>query len=127
MEFSYRGETLRPSASVDLDSLMAAGGELGDLHDLLARLCGIDTYSYQYEVMEAHEIQFSNATGIAADCLHDGKFDIQRFTQLWQEARELDALQAIAREHLQVDNLNDNEGLKLALLAAYRLGKVHTD
>jgi len=123
IEFSFKGETHTLSATIDLDAAMANNGTLPDLHPLLARLNNIDTYSYLYEVMESHEIGFSNATGLAAEYLRDGVFDGDTFVRRWQEERQLAQLRPIARQHLNIDNLDHHPALQQALLEAYAAGR----
>ncbi len=123
VEFSYQGERHAPSATLDLDVLMEKGAELVDLHALLAGQHGIDTYSYLYEVMEAHELVFSQATGLARHCLHEGQFDLDRFRHLWRQQREMRILDDIAARHLNIADLSKHPQLQAALLAAYEAGK----
>lgn len=123
VEFSYQGETHTPSATIDLDSMMEKGGDLADLHAFLAVQHGIDTYSYLYEVMEAHEPLFDEATGLARQCLKEGQFDMARFRELWRNEHELQLLADIAARHLDIDDLDNNPALKNALLEAYEAGR----
>ena len=122
VEFSYRGEHHTPSATLDLDSMMAGAGKIGGMHRVLAQLNGIDTYSYLYEVMEGYEIQFDEATGVAAECLRDGEFNIVRFEARWREELALSRLREIAERHLEVTDLDQRPALKEALLEAFRAG-----
>jgi len=123
VEFSFKGENYAPAAVLDLDRYLDESGRLPDLHQLIARENGIDTYSYLYEIMESHEIIFDNATGIAAECLVDGVFDVRAFEQRWQEQHRLDVLTPIARRHLNIDRLEQHPDLKAALLDAYLAGR----
>ncbi len=123
VEFSYKGESYAPATVIDLDRCLDANGHLPDLHQMIARANGIDTYSYLYEVMESHEILFEDATGIAAECLHDGDFDAAGFEQRWQEQHHLEILAPIARRHLNIDNLEQHPDLKAALLETYLAGR----
>jgi hypothetical protein len=123
VEFSYQGETYNPKATIDLDGLMQSHGRLPDLHRFLAQQYGIDTYSYLYEVMESHPIEYANASGLALQCLHDGLFDLAAFEQLWHENRDIEVLTQIAHQHLGLDDLQQEPKIKTALLAAYRLGQ----
>ncbi len=123
MEFSFRGETLAPAGRFDLDALMQAEGDLPDFHRLLAKANAIDTYSYLYEAMEVCEIHFANATGLAARCVDQGRFDSARFRTLWREEQEWSGLRDIAERHLQISDLDASPALKAALLEAYELGR----
>lgn len=123
IEFSYQGETYHPKLSIHLDDLMQNHHGLPDLHRYLANQSGIDTYSYLYEVMESHPIVYSNATGLAQQCLVDGQFDLACFEQLWHAQQQTEALSTIAHTHMGVDNLSQHPKLHQALLEAYRLGQ----
>jgi len=122
-QFDFRGETFTPSATIELDQHMAQYGELPDFHQWLAKTNHIDPYSYQYEVLESCELEYSNATGIASDFLQDSHFDVTGFQQHWFAQRRLRQLQEIAHLHLSVDDLEANPALKAALLEAYAAGK----
>jgi hypothetical protein len=122
-QFDFRGETFRPSATLDLDDLMQRDSETLDIHQLLALENDIDLYSYEYEVLESSELEYGKATGLAASFMASGHFDLQGFRKRWQQQREMSGLQAIAERHLGVDDLESQPGLRDALLEAYRLGK----
>jgi hypothetical protein len=121
--FSYKGDDYNLSNIIDLDSMMENQTDSPDFHLILAQQNDIDTYSYLYEVMESHEITFSNAKGIAADCLTNNHIDLQKFRTLWQEQRAVNIVQVIAKEHLDIEDLNQAPQLKTALLAAFLEGK----
>ena len=123
VQFDFKGETYRPSVTLDLDLQMERYGMLPDLHQLLARENRIDPYSYQYEVLESSELAFANATGLAADYLDNGRFDIERFQEQWHAQKHLGLLQEIAREHMGIDDLSSQPALSAALLAAFAAGK----
>lgn len=122
-QFDFRGETFRPTMTLDLNHVMETGMELPDYHHMLAIENGISLYSYEYEVLESSELMFSGAKGLAGDFLQQGRFDFQGFRQCWLEHRELSALQALAQRHLGVDDLSQQPALQEALLEAFRLGK----
>lgn len=123
IEFSFKGETYAPSATIFLDELLEQHERLPPLHAFLAEKHGIDTYSYLYEVMQEEEIIFSNAQGLAAGFLNDGAFDAEAFAMHWQESRILGQLQEISRRELEIDDLEQHPALKKALFQAYHAGK----
>ena len=123
IEFSFQGKGYSPTATIDLDIIMAKSGSLPDLHRTLALQHKIDTYSYLYEAMESYDIHYSNPTGLAEQCLHNGQFDLAAFEQLWREEHETRALADIAQNHLGITDLAAEPKIKQALLEAYRLGK----
>lgn len=123
VQFDFKGEAYRPSATLDLDRQMALHGELPDFYQWLGKAGRIDPYSYQYEVLESCELEFADATGMAAEFLQDGNFDVQGFQQYWFEQRRLGLLQDIARRHMAVEDLEQQPELKAALLEAYEAGQ----
>ncbi|MCU7877932.1 MAG: hypothetical protein KZQ84_14225 [Candidatus Thiodiazotropha sp. (ex Lucinoma borealis)] len=120
--FSFKGEVHTPLATIDLDDCMATNGALPPIHTLLAKLNNIDTYSYQFEVMELADIHYSNARGLATQYLKDGLFNSTGFEVAWQEDQITRLLQPIAINILGIEDLNDHTDLKAALLQAYKLG-----
>jgi hypothetical protein len=122
--FSFKGETYELDSVIDLDGCLGEPGEAPDFHQLLARrAAGIDPYSYLYEVLESHEIEFSEATGIAARHCRDGHFDWARFEQERREERDWQRVRAVAQQTLGARDLDADPKLKAALLAAYRAGQ----
>jgi len=121
--FSFKGETYDLDSVVDLDACLGEPGAAPDFHQLLARAAGIDPYSYLYEVLESHEIEFSDATGVAACSCRDGRFDWARFEQDAAEARDWQAVRAVAQQIMTARDLDADPELKAALLAVYRAGK----
>ena len=127
VEFSFKGESYAPFATIDLDELLEHHGSIPPLHAILAEKHGIDTYSYLYEVMEQAEIVFDNAQELAAEFLINGVFDAEAFAARWQENRILVRLQAIAASELGIDHLEQHQALKNALFQAYYAGKRSVD
>ncbi len=123
IRYSFKGETREPSLTVDLDAAMRRNGRLPDFVPALASANQIDHYSYEYEVLPHGDIVWHDAEGLAADCLRDGHFDPACFEQRWRERERLEALRAIAREHLGIDDLDAHESLRNALLAAWNRGR----
>lgn len=120
-KFDFRGETHTPELVLDLDEMIAR--EEPDYHLLLANANGIGLYSYEYEVLESSELDFSEATGEAVGFLRDGRFDFEGFRKHCEMQRELEELGNIARQHLGVEILEQESPLREALIAAYRLGQ----
>ena len=126
--FDFKGIHFTPSGDFDLDEIMRKNGEIPDLSVTLAKLNGIDLYSYEFEMMQAEEMEFSNARGMAAEYMTDEGFDKAGFIQRWLEAPQLDglqldALQKIALQQMGVEDLTQQPQLKAALMAAFQLGK----
>jgi hypothetical protein len=123
LALSFKGETYELDSVIDLDRCLGEPGEAPNFHRLLARAGGIDPYSYLYEVLESHEIAFSDATGVAARSCHDGQFDWARFERDRREERDWHHVRAIAQQMLGARDLDADPDLKAALLAAYRAGQ----
>ncbi len=121
--YSFKGETYQVSAAVDLDGMMMQYGAVQGIHRLLASKSGIDTYSYQYEVMEMQGVTYGNAGGLAAKCLDHGHFDIPKFERLWVDSKLQTVLAPIAMTHLGIDDLDQHPDIKGALVAAYNSDK----
>lgn len=120
---SFKGETYALDSVIDLDQCLGESGTAPNFHQLLARTAGIDPYSYLYEVLEAHEITFSDATGVAARSCRDGQFDWAQFEQDLREERDWQVVRAIAEKIMTARDLDAEPELKAALLAAYRAGQ----
>lgn len=121
--FSFKGEEHSPSITIELDQYLEVGGSLPDLCSLIAQQNNHDLYSYEYEMMQAQNIIFSNAQGLVADFIHDGALNFEEFHTTFHESKIFDKLQDIAKEKMQIENLEQQPDLKEALLQAYRLGK----
>ncbi|MFV9615117.1 MAG: hypothetical protein ACNYZG_04125 [Gammaproteobacteria bacterium] len=123
VEFYFKGEKITSSIELDVDSHMQATGRLPDLYPLLARAINLGLHSYEYEMMQAENISYSNAKGLIAEHVNEGSFNFASFEAIWTEAQILDKLQDIAQRNLSVDDILQQTELKNALLEAYRLGK----
>lgn len=121
LEFSFQGESHVLDARISLEEYRQEEAPSFHLH--LARTAGIDPYSYLYEVLETEDIEFSQATGRAAACLRDGRFDWECYVGRRRDAEDLDVVADIARRLLGVADLAAREDLRAALLAAFRAGK----
>ena len=128
IDFSFKGKLLSPSAIIDLDAKMEAFGVVPNLPKLLAQENQIDSYSYEYEVMECTPVIITKAEGMVSQCITtDKQLDIAAFEKHWHEDSVLEKIQVIAKNRLDVADLDNNEALKLALLDAYAVGKSLSD
>ncbi len=127
IECSFKGEHHVFSTTVDLDAALAAAGELPDLHVLLARVGGVDPHSYLFEVLQVQEVEFANASGLAAEFLHDGRFDAAGFAARWRQQREEELLGPIAARHMGVRDLKAHPALREALREAFDAGRASRD
>lgn len=125
LSFSFKGENHDLDTVLDLDRCVGEEDEAPDFHIMLAREAGIDPYSYLYEVLESHEIAFSEPTGLAASSFEDGRFDWALFSRNRREARDLEVVGGIAARMLGILDLAREPTLKAALLAAFQAGQKH--
>ncbi len=127
LEFSFKGETYLLEDMLDLDTFFIeqghrAVGETPDFHRHLAKKAGIDPISYLYEVLESHEISFSQASGLAADFCQNAHFDWQGFAEARRAAGEWENILAIVQDKITAQALEADAELKAVLLAVYRAG-----
>ena len=83
----------------------------------------LGAYSYEYEMMLAETIMFSDAKGLIADFVSEGILDLAAFNNAWAESIIIEKLQEIAQRHLSIDDLHQQPDLKNALLEACQPGK----
>ena len=122
--FSFKGESYDLATAIDLERCLAGPDEAPDFHRLLAQAAGIDTYSYLYEVLESHAIEFSEPTGLATPCCRHGRLDWPCYALRRQEARDLEVVRAIAARILGEVDPAQRPGIEAAMLAAYQAGKL---
>ncbi len=123
IHFSFKGKEHSPSITVELDQYLVGGGSLPDLCMLIAKANNHDMYSYEYEMMQATQIRYSEAKGLVREFIVDGQLDTQAFESAWNENKALDKLLLIAEEHMGISDFSQHLELKTILLKAYSLGK----
>ncbi|MES9855176.1 MAG: hypothetical protein ABW166_01040 [Sedimenticola sp.] len=125
VSFSFKGKVFDLSMPVDLDAVMEGGVGVTEIYSQLAKSNGIDSYSYEYEMMLAEPIEFGDAEGMAVDYLFDSVFDFDRFHAAWHQVRLMRLVSVIAESEMDIDDLEANPALKRALVRAYQCGKEH--
>ena len=124
IHFSFKGKELSPSMTVELEPYLEGSGNFPNLCSLIAKANNHDAYSYEYEMMQAAEIKYSDAQGLVAEFINDeGQLDVAAFEAAWNENKALIKLLAVAEEHMNITDFSDHLELKKALLEAYMLGK----
>jgi len=123
IEFSFKGEYITPSAELNLDEIMQKHHAIPPLHQYLATLNNIDSYSYEYEMLLSEDINFTQAEGDVANFVQDNQFDQVAFERDWHEKELIKKLAPSIKQHLDIDDLNQHPDLKSVLLIAYQLGK----
>lgn len=123
IHFYYKGEKHSPSLTVELDEHMQTITDHSSFYPLLAKAHNYDLYSYEYEMMQAEPLTYSDAQGLVAEHIKNGELDLQAFKNAWQEKNILSQLQVVASNILQIDDLSKSPELEKALLEAYNLGQ----
>ena len=131
IEFYFKGKKIASSLVIDLDKIMKTNNALQDfdfpnLYSLLAQQINLSPYSYEYEMMLSEAIKFNTPQGISKLYLKNGVFDFPSFSKAWKERNLLNSLEEISSKYMSIENLIENENLKNALTAAYRLGTEHS-
>jgi len=121
--FDYKGVHHTPSVTINLDEFIQSEKSVTNIYSEVASQNQIGLYSYEHEVLLSSPITFSQPEGMAADFLQGNEFDLEQFRLEYHEQKRLSALNAIVREHLQIDDLEQNQSLKQALLAACKYGE----
>ncbi|NOQ94521.1 MAG: hypothetical protein GQ547_07805 [Methylophaga sp.] len=122
IEFSFKGKEHKPSSVLDLDELMIKHRTIPPLHQHLAIVNNIDSYSYEYEMLLGEDIQFSDAEGLAKSFVTNNHFDQIAFEQYWLEQELLKKLAPTIKQQLDIDDINQNPALKSVILSAYKMG-----
>ncbi|MDH5611223.1 MAG: hypothetical protein OEY66_02045 [Gammaproteobacteria bacterium] len=123
VEFFFKGQKLSPSMVIDLDAHIQSKNDLQSLYPQLARSNNIDLYSYEYEILQAENLVFSDAKGLAKSFLSEGTFNIDAFERALHEQNVIEAVSGVARSILSIDDLDTEPVLKTALIEAYKLGQ----
>ncbi|MFV1982010.1 MAG: hypothetical protein ACC657_00600 [Thiohalomonadales bacterium] len=123
IEFNFKGETFTPSITIDLNEHVLSNNYFPDLCALIATANNIDHYSYEYEMMQAQKIKFSNAIGFVENFVEGNELNIENFTSAWHDKIVKEKLVLIAESYMDVKDLSQHPDLENALLEAYNLGK----
>ena len=123
VEFFFKGEKLSPSIVIDLDNHIKSNKTLEAFPPLLARSGNMDLYSYEYEMLQAEPLLFSNAQGLAKAFLNKNIFDFDGFAQALSEQQITLAISEIAKTHMAIDDLSSQPELRTTLIEAFKLGQ----
>jgi len=126
VEFHFKGNKISASIELDLDQHMQATGRIPSLFPLLAKVSELDVYSYEYEMMQAEEIVFSDAKGLVQEYVVNSILDIAGFELAWQEHSMFTNIQSIAERNMGINDLQDHPELRQTLLEVYESGKKHS-
>lgn len=120
--FSFKGVEHAPSSVIDLDVFILGEQTLDNVYQLVANENKVDNFSYEYEVLESSAKIFSEPTGLAVNFLQDNHFDFEGFKGQSAQSDVEKTLQSIASSILNIDNLENNQNVKQALLEAFQAG-----
>ncbi|PCI68141.1 MAG: hypothetical protein COB38_09050 [Gammaproteobacteria bacterium] len=124
IEFYFKGEKISASVDLDLNSIILSHQELPDFYPLLATSINLDIYSYEYEMMQAEEINFSSSNSLVEKEILQGKFDFPTYKKK-RDALQLDEdIQNIIQRYFTNDELKNNSNIKTALIAASHLKNI---
>jgi len=123
VEFYFKGVKFSPSLTIELDPYMQSSGRIPVLYPLIATENNIDHYSYEYEMMQAENIKFSQAEGLVADYVVNGVLDIEAFELAWNEHKILTTIQQIVERHGLTHVVQQYPDLEKTLIEAYKLGE----
>lgn len=123
IHFSFKGKEHSPSLTVELEPYLEGVGSFPNLCSLIAKANNHDIYSYEYEMMQATDIKYSDAQGLVAEFINEGQLDVEAFEAAWNENKALTKLLAIAESHMNITDFSQHVELKKALLEAYMLGQ----
>lgn len=127
IHFSFKGERHSPSLTVEFDEHVLSKDNLSHLYQDLARANNYDLYSYEYEMMQAEPLVFSEAKGLVADHIEEGILDFDTFKVAFHNYKTLSQLQDLAKSQLQIDDLQQHPKIMNALLEAYTLGQKNSN
>ena len=123
VQFGFKGETRSPAMIINLDQQMEQQGHLSPFIPALAKAGDIGPYSYEYEVMESVPVVVKRAEGAAVSFVVDEQFDVRGFEMHWRQQREFQKIEEIAQQYLSSEQLEQLPQWRIALVAAYQLGK----
>ncbi len=118
--FDFKGKRYTPSIEVALDTYMQSIGKLPDLHGLIAAQNNIGIYSYEYEMMLAEDISFTNAQGMVAEYIVDGMLNNEAFESAWQEHETLQEIRTIVEKNMGINDLQQHPEFEKTLLEIYK-------
>lgn len=123
IHFSFKGERYTPSVTIELDEHIKLTGSLPMFYPLIARENNYDMYSYEYEMMQAEELHFSNARGLVSEYITDNRLDTEAFLNAWKKKDTLIQLEEIAKENMGINHLAEHPKLSKTLLKVFDLGQ----
>jgi len=127
LSFDFRGQGFTPSIRIDLHAMMIKQQPINHLYNLLGASIGLDAYRHEYDVMIMHDITFSKPTGLVSAYIIDGALDFDAFVEAWHQQRVRNAVQPIARKHLDIIDLDQHPDIRNALIECFTLGRQHKD
>ena len=129
VEFDYKGVHFSPSLKIDLEKETIKAESMDYFHALLARQNKIDLYSYEYEIMQASPILFSEPKGMIKAFVKDGTLDFDEFMMARERADIIENIRVFLDTNSDSDSkmlnnqLKETPGLIDLFVNIYRLGQ----
>jgi hypothetical protein len=124
--FSFKGKTLSPRSTIDLDEHMEMLGSIPCIYNHIAEENDISPYSYEHDVMMMGELEFEAAEGMAAEFIHDNQFDVEAFEVKWKQEKVNSRFQKIIAGALAAKDSPPqgfSQTLERALNEVYEMGR----
>jgi len=118
--FYFKGEKFDFFLDVNVDQwFRESSADVEYLYDALAHAHGLDRYRHEYDVMVLEPLVFLKGTGWVANHIVDGVLDMACFEKAYRQQKNISVLRPIAKQHLNISNLEEHPDILAALLAAY--------
>ena len=125
LRFDFKGESFYLTSHLPLPQYASAS--MTDIYTLLAQEHDVDIYSHAFDAMMSYPITFRNAKGSAQHYLSsDGDFNFTAYRLNCEHQRILQTITPIARDLMQIDNLDVHPKLKQTLIAVYKAAQPRT-
>ncbi len=122
IEFYFKGVKFTPSITIDLDLHLQGEGGLPDFCSLIAKTNNIDIYSYEYEMMQAEQVNITDAQGMVTKHVIDGVLNYSNFENEWKNDIALQDIKMIVRKNMAISDLQQHPEFEKTLLEIYKLG-----
>ncbi|MDQ6979268.1 MAG: hypothetical protein Q9M09_03705 [Mariprofundaceae bacterium] len=93
------------------------------LYQYIADANQISMYSHEYDVMMMGKLDVISTEGFVAEYINNEGLDSEAFQVRWHAEKLHQKMADIALQYMDISKLEDAEGLRAALLAAYQLGR----
>ena len=118
INFLFSGRPITLSATLDLDRCVKRNKTLSNKMVLkeIARVNGISTEGELFQAIQLQDVSYSKPMGCAIQFNKGDKFDFLGFKYLYEEHATCEELIAIVRSNMNIESLDEVEGLEQTLL-----------